>query len=60
MRQSRCYSEFWEDDVLKNNRKKNLNKSSPSQYVMCFPNAAEIYGALYEAWWFEPTDEVQK
>ena len=31
----------------KNNRKNNLSKSSLSQYVMWFPNAAEIHGDLY-------------
>ena len=43
---SGCYSEIWEDDVLKNNRKDNVSKSSLSQYVMCFSNAAGIHGAL--------------
>ena len=43
---SGCYSEIWEDDVLKDNRKDNVSKSSLSQYVMCFSNAAGIHGAL--------------
>ena len=54
------YPEFWEDDALKNNRKKNVNKSSLSQYVMCFPNAAGIHGALYGTWWCEPRNETLK
>ena len=41
-----CYPEFWEGEVLKKNRKNNVNESSLSQYVMCFPNAAVIHGAL--------------
>ena len=51
---------FWEDDNLKNNGKNKVSKSSLSQHVMCFPNAAEIRGALYGAWWCEPPDGVQK
>ena len=29
---SGCYPEFWEDDVLKNNRKNNENKKSLSKW----------------------------
>ena len=45
---------FWEDDVLKNNGKNNVSKSSLSQHVMWFPNAAGIHGTLYGAEWCEP------
>ena len=57
---SGCYPELQEDDVLKNNRKNNVSKSSLSQYLMCFPNAAGIHGALYWVWWYEPPYGVQK
>ena len=49
----------WVDDFL-NNGENNVSKSSLSQHVMCFPNAAGIDGTLYEAWWCEPQDGVQK
>ena len=51
---------FWEDDILKNNGKNNVSKSSLSQHVMHFPIAAGIHGAVYGVWWCEPPDGVQK
>ena len=40
---------LWEDGDLKNNGKNNVSKSSLSQDVMFFPNAAGIHEALYGA-----------
>ena len=57
---SECYPEFWEGDVLKNNRKNNVNKSFFNQYVMRFLKAAGIHRALCGAWWCEPPDGIQK
>ena len=50
---------FWAGDLLKNG-KNNVSKSSLSQHVMCFPNAAGIDGSLYGVWCCEPLDCVQK
>ena len=55
-----CYLEILGRWHLKKNGKNNVSKSSLSQHVVCFINAGGIHGALYGAWWCEPSDGVQK